>query len=239
MSVSFDPKFIKFSVTSNSLLSGLVSYWKFNEDPSGNNAADEKGLHALPNTGVTQDASGKIGNAYAYSGTSSYTAELDSADYELTSALSVSLWMKSSTASTWKCLISNYDSSVLENGWDLMITNTDILSWSVRNDTQTPDNMYVEGSVDVVDGTWKHVVATFDGTYCRIYVNGTADGTSSAWNHPIKYVDSNNFFTIGRREIANLYTGSIDEVGIWNRALTQTEITSLYNSGSGRTYPFS
>ena len=81
------------------------------------------------------------------------------------------------------------------------------------------------------DGQWHHGVVTFDGSILRLYVDGvqiTTLSTSSipetTGNHPLK-IGANS------RIVDNLFTGSIDEVGVWNKALTPTEITNLMNNG--------
>ena len=81
------------------------------------------------------------------------------------------------------------------------------------------------------NGQWHHGVVTFDGSILRLYVDGvqiTTLSTSSipetAGINPLK-IGANS------RIADNLFTGSIDEVGVWNRALTTTEITNLKNNG--------
>ena len=46
-------------------------------------------------------------------------------------------------------------------------------------------------------------------------------------------------FNLGRRPLGNsyYYNGILDEIGVWDRELTSTEVTELYNSGSGKQYP--
>jgi hypothetical protein len=81
------------------------------------------------------------------------------------------------------------------------------------------------------NGQWHHGVVTFDGSILRLYVDGvqiTTLSTSSipetAGINPLK-IGANS------RIADNLFTGSIDEVGVWNTALTNAEITNLMNNG--------
>ena len=81
------------------------------------------------------------------------------------------------------------------------------------------------------NGQWHHGVVTFDGSILRLYIDGvqiTTLSTSSipetAGINPLK-IGANS------RIADNLFTGSIDEVGVWNRALNTTEITNLKNNG--------
>ena len=85
---------------------------------------------------------------------------------------------------------------------------------------------------NVTISVWTHVVLTSDGTSIRFYLNGTLDTTTV-------YVPTT--FTagqIGSDTSSEGFIGTIDEVGTWTRALSGPEITTLYNAGAGRHYPF-
>jgi hypothetical protein len=70
-----------------------------------------------------------------------------------------------------------------------------------------------------------------------IYRNGVLRGSFTSQTLAN---NSTNFHIAGTGGVfANNLTGSIDEVGIWSRALSSTEVTALYNSGNGFQYPFS
>ena len=84
-------------------------------------------------------------------------------------------------------------------------------------------------------GQWYFVVGTYDGTNQKIYVNAIASGSSTS-SAPIAGAAP---FTIGERNYTgfnNFVNGSISGVGFWSRALSSTEITTLYNEGIGLTY---
>ena len=82
-------------------------------------------------------------------------------------------------------------------------------------------------STDTI-GAWMHLVGTYSNTKMKLYRDGvlidstTFTGTgSSAVNQPL---------WIGRGPSGNYYAGVFDDIGIWNRSLTQAEVTALYNS---------
>lgn len=80
------------------------------------------------------------------------------------------------------------------------------------------------------------MVATWDGTNAHIFIDGVDGGAVSQTVTPTTNTSS---FKIGNASIGTYnFTGTIDEVGVWSRALTGSDVTSLYNSGSGKTYPF-
>jgi hypothetical protein len=84
----------------------------------------------------------------------------------------------------------------------------------------------VTTSTNVNDGSWHHIVATYDGSEMRLYVDGKLENTSTEFsgNLPI----NNRSVRIGEK-----LTGIIDEVAIFNRVLTANDIQLLYNSGGG------
>ena len=82
-------------------------------------------------------------------------------------------------------------------------------------------------------GGWYHVVLTFDGTNLILYVNGDEKDTNSNSNYST--TNQTGVFSIGRRHDtqALYYNGKIDEVTLWNTALSSNAVAALYNSGTG------
>ena len=86
-----------------------------------------------------------------------------------------------------------------------------------------------------------HFVFTCSSGTATWYVNGVSSGTPSAIS--LSYV-ANSKPIIGAFRSGN--TGAVseyrsmkfDELNLWNRSITATEVTELYNSGAGKFYPF-
>jgi hypothetical protein len=87
------------------------------------------------------------------------------------------------------------------------------------------------GNTPITDGVWDHAAATYDGTNMRLYLNGTLENELMV-GQPADSA-SNAYVSIGSAlntsgEASGYFDGAIDEVRIWNRALSQAEIrTSL------------
>jgi len=81
-------------------------------------------------------------------------------------------------------------------------------------------------------GNWHHLAGTYDGTIMKLYINGQLSGSFNPPSGPIDDC-ANGSFNIGRGWVNfDFFSGIIDDIGIWDRALTQQEITNLYNSQS-------
>ncbi len=85
----------------------------------------------------------------------------------------------------------------------------------------------------VILNSWNHVVTTFDGTTGKIYLNGIQDPNTFSYSGVIATQTSYGFL-IGKAAIFSQFSGSIDEVRIYNRALSPTEILDLYNGSTPR-----
>jgi Concanavalin A-like lectin/glucanases superfamily len=83
------------------------------------------------------------------------------------------------------------------------------------------------------DGQWHYAVMTYDGTTVRLYIDGAQVATKSTGGavpdntgtQPVR-VGANS------RAADRFFTGNVDEVRVWNRALTSTEVSNAYNSGT-------
>jgi len=86
------------------------------------------------------------------------------------------------------------------------------------------------------DTSWQFVCFQGNSTSLSIWVNGTWTSTTTVYS----IIDNTNpvYNTRYRGYTRNSFDGRIDEWGIWNRSLTASEISELYNSGAGLSYPF-
>lgn len=117
------------------------------------------------------------------------------------------------------------------DGWVAYIDNTKHLSY---NDDAI--SYYVVSPDETLEGTWVHFLLRGNDTEICLFVNGDnkdCDAKSGSQ-------DSSAMLTLGRPDglSTNNFIGDWDEFGVWNRSLSDEEITSLYASGDGITYPF-
>ncbi len=82
----------------------------------------------------------------------------------------------------------------------------------------------------VFDGNWHHVAGTYDGAFVRLYVDGVEQGAGTATSGSIKYgLSPTDNLTLGRfnGSCTISYAGLLDEIEIFNRALSATEIKAI------------
>jgi hypothetical protein len=146
-------------------------------------------------------------------------------------AISASCWMYAKSQSGTCASKGNINGTGWSFGWD----SSNTMTFYVQYDTVTLKRRTVASSFET--GKWIHWSVTWDGSSSssgiRIYKNGVEmtysvnqDGSVS------RSSDTGNAFTIGRAiNGSNLVSGVVDDVRVWNRALSASEIRQLYNMG--------
>jgi Concanavalin A-like lectin/glucanases superfamily len=235
MSASFDPKFISFSKSggSSTLLTGLMAFWKLDE--SSGNAADASGNGITGTSSNISYGAGKLNNCYTFNGTSSKVALGNVC--APTTGLTLSGWIKTTNVTTNSPILNCIIDDTNFEGYYLVGYNDGGMGFFMGNNTGSyADLSYHPFSIN--DGSWHHIVGTWNGSNAYMYVDGNKSSVNS-FASPIVY-NASNSLNIGYDAKNSGWTnGSIDEVGIWSRALTDAEVATLYNSGSAKAYPFS
>ena len=205
--------------------SGLVAAYGFNEG-TGTTAADNSGTSSAATlTNVTWAAPGKYGTGLTFNGTSSYgQIPPPATPLRLTNAMTVEVWMNAATLPTgWHTLMSRQFGTGVQDSWGLFTRGTNL-------EFYTNSTTFI--AAPVTTGTWTHVAGVLDGTAVRLYVNGTlvATGTTTV---PIPNDD--NEVVIGASSngnplISEFFNGTLDEIRVYNRALSQAEIQTDMNT---------
>jgi hypothetical protein len=195
----------------------LVSYYKFSDDTK-----DSKGSNDLTNSGATYTASGKIGGAYSYI-TNDYMRST-SANLDITGAVTLNMWVKFNSVAETQIIAGEFSTSSHYQSYGLILAGGKV---NTRRYSSAPKDITLNTpSVD----TWymyTHVINS-DGS-SEGYLNGVSKGTKTTEAKPTV-----TQFLLGKFDTNEHYlNGLIDEVGIWERALTSTEVTQLWNGGDG------
>ena len=205
--------------------SGLVAYYPLN-----GNARDYsgKGHHGIINESNGVYETGFIEEGYHFYGDSDSIKMGDSYGDSLTT-WSLSAWVKGDTiAATFQRIVEGRNTS---NNDRFAITIDDIgtSKFYAYAYNAVSGASIVRGNSIITIGEWYHVVGTYDGIGLKLYVDSVLQGDSVVSN--LSWVDYNA--RIGSRANipgASNIKGIIDEVRFYNRALTQTEVTGIYNT---------
>jgi chitodextrinase len=196
--------------------SGLVAAYGFDE-AGGSTVTDASGNGNTGTlAGATRTGAGKAGGALSFNGTTARVTVPDAPSLDLTSRFTLEAWVAPSTAPVgWRSIVAkDVDRYYLLAG----TTNQNRPGAGATFGTA---NQNVFGTAVLPVNSWTHLAATYDGTALRLFVNGiqVASGAQTA---PVS--TSNAVLTIGANFYGEHFAGLIDEVRIYNRALTAGEI---------------
>ncbi|MEC4749970.1 LamG-like jellyroll fold domain-containing protein [Methylomicrobium sp. Wu6] len=205
------------SPTSNN---GLVAAYGF-EEASGTKVADASGNGNIGTiNGAVRITNGHSGKALQFNGTSNWVTVNDSASLDLSTGMTLEAWV--------------YPLSQTDGGNTIILkeaSGAEMYALYSEEDVNLPISYINNGDYSGVQGpnrlpvnTWTHLVATYDGQYQRLYVNGV-EVDNSAQSGLIQ--QSTGVLRIGgNSQWGEYFKGYIDEVRIYNRALTATEINT-------------
>jgi hypothetical protein len=208
---------------------GLVGWWPFN-----GNANDESGNGnngTVFGATLTTDRNGNLGKAYSFNGTSDYIKMLNPGPLGSNSR-SVSVWVKTTDNTSYSVVLSWGNGAVSQdfNLWSNYVCTG--FTFDINTSARTFNSVFTNGQ-------WNHYVVVFDNANgvtignVKVFENGNLLTTicGSAGNGVIN-TSGTLPIHIGRYHATNKdhLTGLVDDVGIWNRALTQSEITALYQA---------
>jgi hypothetical protein len=208
-----------------SLLTSLTGYW----DMIGNSNDGLGTNNGTDNTVSYNKTFGGDTNVANYTGSSPSRTTTGAVFASGANAKSFSLWFDSDSAT--------------DRGW-LIAGGTDLDGQAFGLFIQD-DDLYFHGNGGahdltiltdtVTQGTWMHIVVTYDGTTLRTYVNGSA-GASAA--RSLNTASGQAIWFAGRKngDSNGWFDGGLSRIGVWSKELTSAEVTRLYNSGSGLKY---
>ncbi|MDD3007061.1 MAG: LamG domain-containing protein [Candidatus Pacebacteria bacterium] len=215
---------------------GLVGYWDMEEgggqtvyDKSGNGNDGTLGSSssiesADPVFGPGHDSSGENGTGMVFDGVDDYTKVGDSNSLDIADEITLSAWVKRDESDV-------SDGIVFKNhGYLLAFDNVNHVYFNYHNGTSWVGEAH--SSVLITDLDWHHVVASYkkDRGTVQIFVDGEMSKETSVVADTIA-VDSYSFFIGHCMNWSDSwhFAGSIDEVRVYNRALSDDEIRQLYN----------
>jgi len=202
--------------------SGLVGWWPFNGNATDESPNNNDG--SVNGATLTNDRNGNNNAAYSFNGSNNYISMLSMNSIPLgNNSRTISVWMNpSSLSNQWTLTAIGYGSPSTNNAFMFGLGNNIISAQGWAVDYSAPLTYNI--------GQWLHAVCTYDGLNVKIYVDGVliGTGTISTWNT----LGTEFYFGTRPSQGNSFFHGNLDDIGIWNRVLTQQEITNLYSSSN-------
>lgn len=218
---------------------GASLYWRFGET-SGAYAADssasgdDSGVHWNTPAQAVTDAAAGSGSAVRYTGTSSQWTYSDKL-HSTPSSFSLELWFKTNSTTGGKLVGFGNKVQLVSSNYDkqIYLTSNGRLVFGVYPGSAKT----VTTTASYNNNAWHHVVATEGGNGIRLYVDGSLKASDSSVTSSQQY---NGYWRVGGDSLSGwpnvpssiYYTGLIDEVAVYNSALSATQVASHYSLGS-------
>jgi PKD repeat protein len=216
-----------------SLITGLLAYWKMDEATG--DRADSYATYDLTENATVDAVAGKIGNAASFDAA---LEKLTQASLDLSgkSALTISAWIE--LGATSQVYFAAAPSAFQLLGYVSGGPYTNALLVYINN---IPNAQLAFNSVLTGAGTFDHVVIRYDGsqstnaTKLRAWVNGVEQTAAFSTGTVPAALGGSAGFDVGWDGSGTYSIGSVDELGVWDRLLTDAEIATLY---SGTPFPW-
>lgn len=226
--------------TVDPLTHGLVGYWKMDEN-TGTSTTDSSGNgnNSTTWTGATW-AAGKFGSATSYNGSDQVVRFAESSSTDLgatTDSYTVSAWIKFTSCANVCDIFDKMSNSSAAHPFHLYIDSTNKPYFSFRDSAGNLSTAFQNSALTA--GTWYHLTAVRDklNNKLYLYVNGSLTLSSqTATDTTTTSATNNDDISIGNgggSYTNNDFNGAIDDVRLYNRALTPAEVRQLYNWAPG------
>jgi glucose/arabinose dehydrogenase/PKD repeat protein len=200
-------------------LPGLVAAYGFDEG-GGGTLADRSGHgHHGTLSGPAWSPSGRTGGALSFDGVDDHVRIPDHAELDLTGAMTLEAWVRPTALGGWRTVV-----------FKEQATHMTYALYAATSTGPPTGQAYVGGQRDargpsgIASGAWTHLATTYDGSALRLYVNG-AQVRTLAVSGPMA-VSSGPLKLGGNAIWREWFAGLMDDVRIYNRALTPAEIQS-------------
>jgi hypothetical protein len=208
---------------------GLVGYWSLN-DGAGTQATDSAKI-GTPNHGALAGGpawiSGASAGALNFDGVDDKVTVPDAAALRLTTGMTIAFWYrKTAEPGNWTRLVGKGESNSRNYGvWEHPGSADGRILFQYFK--SGPLSQSVPSTTHLVLNRWYHVACTWDGTTGRIYLDGVENGAGAMSGAPLTSADSLVFGSYGGTP--NM-PGALDEVAIYNRALSAAEVAALMSA---------
>ena len=236
--------------TSNAeLITDLAAYWPFDGDLLDQSINGNDGTAF---NGASFIAGGRFGQAVSFDGSNDYANMGRGASLDITDALTISLWARmddagsdislnqyflskgtgtfNSAANTYSVLMGNFSPNPIPDG-----VVTHLFEGASRFRTEDASELQLQ---NLNSTTWYHFVARWDGNASQIFLDGQhITAADVAFTGTINSLPNADLLLGRLGDNTRFYDGALDDVAIWNRALTDQEILTLSTTSVASAIP--
>ncbi len=215
---------------SSDITGDMIANWKFDEG-DGSIADDSAGANHGTIYGA-QWTTGKVGGALSFDGVNDYVNCGNDSVFDITDRITLAAWIKVNSFDIgWQAIVTKGDGA-----WRLQRAGFgDTIEFACTG-LLVNGGPWIFGNTPVNDSRWHHVAGVYDGSKLYLYVDGMLDvskvatGTINTNDYPVYIGDNAEFLT------RPYWNGRIDDVRIYERALSAGEIRGLYFMYEDRKY---
>jgi hypothetical protein len=223
---------LPLSLFAQQLHQGLIGHF-----PLKTQLQDQTGLNTPVNSGVSFSPDPERGSTAFFNNNAMVT--LHQGDVRTLvpgrlpqSAMTAASWVKVDAADTWGGWFGAVqDDGSTEHGWILGSRGT---QFSIALAGGTSGLTYLTDPANFTLGKWYHVATTYDGTTLRLFVDGVEKAATAAESSAISYPATSTWYQIGSYKDPNedfRHQGRLQDIALWNRALSPAEITAVKDGG--------
>ncbi len=211
---------------------GPIGWWKL-DDNTGTTANDSSGNdNSATLTNTPTWSSGKFGQSVSFAGSDQHITRADDSDFDFIddADMTYSTWFKHSAASAQEIIISKFN----EAGYKMIMESDGDITCALDYDsTWTPTDSITSTAATYDDGNWHYLSCVKLGaTSLSLYIDGTLIGSDSSLTATNTLTNSDPiYFGIDADGTSNDFTGSLDDIKIYNYARNTEQVVEDMNGG--------
>lgn len=210
---------------------GLVGWWPFNGNANDQSGNGNNG--SINGATASKDRFGNSNASYSFNGTNQWIDVANNNNLNPSSQLTISVWIESIANHTNSGVVGKYNNfnGSTGNGQEQYAIHVNGAGLRLLTKT-TIQKEVVEPNVVYNNGNWHHYVGVWNGSTMQLYRDNALVSSVSQTGSISSYNQKLEFGRYAGGQDNSFFNGKIDDIGIWNRALTASEIADLFNACS-------
>ncbi|MBU3010852.1 T9SS type A sorting domain-containing protein [Polaribacter vadi] len=162
-------------------------------------------------------------NALHFNGGNEKITVNDNSNFDFSSGITLEAWINIDQLNTDRNIIRKYEDAVNGKSFNLWVDALGRFRFTISIDGSS-DEFLISNSPAIFTNNWHHIAATFNGSTMKMYVDGLGAGSKSVTG---TIYDSSSDIVIGEGTTTSNFSGALDEIRIWDKALSQQEVKDL------------